>query len=388
MGILRTSKNVLVVKMKALLLLMLCALEPIEVNGGARNGSASSSAPRSVNLGALFTFNSAIGRAVKPAISAAIDDINSNSSILPGTKLNPIFYDTNCSGFLGTMEGENTVSTLGRMVLIIWLFVVLIINSSYTASLTSILTVQQLSSGIEGIDSLISSHAPIGIQDGSFARKYLVDELNIAESRVVNLRDPDAYASALQRGPKNGGVAAIVDELPYIELFLSSINCRYKIVGQEFTKSGWGFVIDMSTAILQLSENGNLQRLRDKWLKKSGCSTTADQVEENRLSLISFWGLFLICGTTCILALVVFFCRILYQYSRYSSQEADEGNTEVGDAVSSISPIPSRPTSFKDFFDKREGEIEKLKRKKSDKRREGSSSRSSVSDEQPHSSTP
>ncbi|GAB4824958.1 hypothetical protein Ancab_007830 [Ancistrocladus abbreviatus] len=106
MGILCTSKNVLVVKMKALLLLMLYALEPIEVKGGARNGSASSSMPRSVNIGALFTFNSAIGRAVKPAISAAIDDINSNSSILPGTKLNPFFYDTNCSGFLGTMEGN------------------------------------------------------------------------------------------------------------------------------------------------------------------------------------------------------------------------------------------------------------------------------------------
>ncbi|GAB4825156.1 hypothetical protein Ancab_008031 [Ancistrocladus abbreviatus] len=263
--------------------------------------------------------------------------------------------------------GENTASTLGRMVLIIWLFVVLIINSSYTASLTSILTVQQLSSGIDGIDSLISSNAPIGVQDGSFAHKYLVDELNIAKSRIVNLRDPDAYASALQRGPKNGGVAAIVDELPYVELFLSSINCRYKIVGQEFTKSGWGFVfqrgsplaVDMSTAILQLSENGNLQRVHDKWLKKSACSTTADQVEENRLSLKSFWGLFLICGTACILALVVFFCRILYQYSRYSSLEAGEGNIEVGDAVSSRRPIPSRRTSFKDYFDKKEGEIEK-----------------------------
>ena len=79
------------------------------------------------------------------------------------------------------------MSGLGRLVLIIWLFVVLIINSSYTASLTSILTVQQLSSQIEGIDSLISSTQPIGIQEGSFARKYLIDDLNIAESRIVTL---------------------------------------------------------------------------------------------------------------------------------------------------------------------------------------------------------
>lgn len=126
--------------------------------------------------------------------------------------------------------------------LIIWLFVVLIINSSYTASLTSILTVQQLTSRIEGIDSLISSNDPIGIQDGSFAWKYLTNELNIAESRLVTLKNQEEYGTALRLGPKGGGVAAIVDELPYIEVFLSSTKCQYRTVGQEFTKSGWGFV--------------------------------------------------------------------------------------------------------------------------------------------------
>lgn len=143
---------------------------------------------------------------------------------------------------LGSVTGENTVSTLGRLVLIIWLFVVLIINSSYTASLTSILTVQQLTSRIEGIDTLISSTEPIGIQDGSFAWNYLIDELNIAASRLVKLKSQADYAIALQRGPSGGGVAAIVDELPYIELFLSSTNCKFRTVGSEFTKSGWGFV--------------------------------------------------------------------------------------------------------------------------------------------------
>ncbi|RWR90558.1 Ionotropic glutamate receptor [Cinnamomum micranthum f. kanehirae] len=132
---------------------------------------------------------------------------------------------------------ENTVSTLGRLVLIIWLFVVLIIQSSYTASLTSILTVQQLSSHIKGIDSLRTGNDPIGFQVGSFAENYMREELNIPKSRLVALGTPEEYASALE----NGTVAAVVDELPYIQLFLSS-NCKFKIVGQEFTKSGWGFV--------------------------------------------------------------------------------------------------------------------------------------------------
>ena len=137
--------------------------------------------------------------------------------------------------------GENTVSTLGRFVLLIWLLVVLIINSSYTASLTSILTVQQLSSPVKGIESLINSKEPIGFLQGSFTRGYLIEEIGIDESRLVPLTTPEESAKALEKGPQKGGVAAYVDERAYIELFLSS-RCDFSIVGQEFTRNGWGFV--------------------------------------------------------------------------------------------------------------------------------------------------
>ena len=68
-----------------------------------------------------------------------------------------------------------------------------------------------------------------------------MDELNIAESRLVPLNSPSDYARALELGSGNGGVAAIIDELPYVEIFLSKY-CKFKTVGQVFTKSGWGFV--------------------------------------------------------------------------------------------------------------------------------------------------
>jgi glutamate receptor, ionotropic, plant len=87
------------------------------------------------------------------------------------------------------ITGEDTVSTLGRFVLLVWLFVVLILTQSYTASLTSILTVQQLSTGIQGLDSLTSGSDPIGYQVGSFARNYLIEELNVAESRLFSFSE-------------------------------------------------------------------------------------------------------------------------------------------------------------------------------------------------------
>ena len=133
------------------------------------------------------------------------------------------------------------MSTLGRFVLLIWLFVVLIVNSSYTASLTSILTVQQLSSPIKGIESLVNSKDPIGYTQGSFAKDYLVEEIGINESRLVPLITPEEAANALKKGPQNGGITAYIEERAYMELFLSS-RCDFSIVGQEFTRDGWGFV--------------------------------------------------------------------------------------------------------------------------------------------------
>lgn len=96
---------------------------------------------------------------------------------------------------------------------------------------------QQLSSPIKGIESLITNTDPIGFQVGSFAENYLHEEFNIPKSRLIALGSPEEFATALE----NGTVAAVVDERPYLEVFLSS-HCKFSILGQDFTKSGWGFV--------------------------------------------------------------------------------------------------------------------------------------------------
>lgn len=84
---------------------------------------------------------------------------------------------------------------------------------------------------------MITSNDRIGYQVGSFTEKFLVEELNIARSRLVALGSAEEYSDALSRGR----VAAIVDERPYIDLFLSE-NCMFQTVGDNFANSGWGFV--------------------------------------------------------------------------------------------------------------------------------------------------
>lgn len=88
--------------------MVFCLWIPREVvgsRGTTIGNSTGPSRPSVLKIGALFTFNSVIGRSAKPAIMAAIDDVNANTTVLPGIKLDVILHDTNCSGFLGTVEG-------------------------------------------------------------------------------------------------------------------------------------------------------------------------------------------------------------------------------------------------------------------------------------------
>ncbi|KAG5231982.1 glutamate receptor [Salix suchowensis] len=248
---------------------------------------------------------------------------------------------------------ETTKSSLGRLVMVVWLFVLMVITASYTASLSSILTVQQLSSPITGIDSLIASHWPIGYQTGSFAYDYLSDSLYIPRSRLVSLGSPEEYET-------------IVDELLYVELFLSKQK-DFGIIGQPFTRAGWGFAfqresplaVDMSTAILSLSESGELQKIREKWFctMRSCPGEKKHRPEPNKLNLISFWGLYLLCGAFSLTAILVFLVRMVCQFVRYKRRQMQS---------SSPSPTPSSTRysqvirHFFDFIDEKEEVIKKM----------------------------
>lgn len=97
--------------------------------------------------------------------------------------------------------------------------------------------------------------------------------------------------------------------------------------------------MDLSTAILALAENGDLQRIHDKWLVRSSCSLDNAEIESNQLHLKSFWGVYLICGLACCLALLIYFLQIMRELC-FAPPE---------DSISSGSP-PSRPGHLKRFL--------------------------------------
>lgn len=68
--------------------------------------SKEDSRPAVVNIGAIFTFGSINGRVAKIAMSAAVEDVNSDPSILGGSKLVLSTHDSNYNGFLGIIGGK------------------------------------------------------------------------------------------------------------------------------------------------------------------------------------------------------------------------------------------------------------------------------------------
>lgn len=105
--------------------------------------------------------------------------------------------------------------------------------------------------------------------------------------------------------------------------------------------------VDMSTALLKLSENGDLQRIHDKWLLRSPCTLQGAKLEVDRLQLKSFWGLFVLCGGACLIALIIYFSMMCYQFTKHYTDRLS----------SSGSSTSRRLQTFLTFVDEKEEEV-------------------------------
>lgn len=76
------------------------------------HGSVLCQSPAVLNIGAVFTFDSVIGRAAKVAMEAAVSDVNSDPRILNETKLNLITGDAKCNVFIGSIAGTFKFSSV------------------------------------------------------------------------------------------------------------------------------------------------------------------------------------------------------------------------------------------------------------------------------------
>ncbi|KAJ6301736.1 hypothetical protein OIU77_015950 [Salix suchowensis] len=202
-------------------------------------------------------------------------------------------------------------SNLSRMSGVVWLFVSLIIIQTYTANLTSMLTVQRLEPTVPSVDELLNSNAKVGYCTGSYMTEYLP---RVLKFKLENLKK---YGSAEEyfNGFNNKEISAAFIATPYAKLFLGRYCNRFIQIGETYKIGGFGFAFprgspllaSVNEALLKISENGTVQALEKTWITPEKCPEI--QSESSSLGPNGFLVLFYITGGTTTAAFVIYVCR-------------------------------------------------------------------------------
>nr|XP_043627696.1 glutamate receptor 3.1-like isoform X2 [Erigeron canadensis] len=123
-----------------------------------------------------------------------------------------------------------------KVILVVWLCMFPIVGQIYTASLSSWLTLNQLR------PNLPSSFCDVGIgyPAGSFINDLIIKQYNCSSgNKLRELNGYEEYRKALS----DGTVIAVIDELPYVNLFLSMYGSDYMKHGPINQASGIAFIL-------------------------------------------------------------------------------------------------------------------------------------------------
>ncbi|XWS68671.1 hypothetical protein CRYUN_Cryun04dG0111000 [Craigia yunnanensis] len=216
---------------------------------------------------------------------------------------------------------EKIMNNLSRFVLIIWIFVVLILTQSYTASLASMLTVQRLQPTLIDVNELKKNGDFVGYETGSFVKDLLVKQLNFDESKLRNYGTAEDFDEALSKGSQNGGVGAIFGAKHCVELFLAKYCDKYMTAGPTYKTDGLGFgsplVAYISRAILSVTENkAKMDALEQKYFSQLNACQLDQRttISSDSLSLYSFGGLFIITAVASVCSLIIYLSKFLQSH--------------------------------------------------------------------------
>lgn len=119
-----------------------------------------------------------------------------------------------------------------------WLFVVLILNSSYTASLASMLTVRRLQPNVTDIEWLKRNSLKVGCDGDSFVKNYLRNVLEFKPENIKNVSSEYSYEGEFE----SATISAAFLELPYEKVFIGHYCKRYSATTPTYRFGGLGFV--------------------------------------------------------------------------------------------------------------------------------------------------
>ncbi|KAL5558846.1 hypothetical protein UlMin_035057 [Ulmus minor] len=215
-------------------------------------------------------------------------------------------------------QREPLKCNLARLVLAPWLFVILVVSASFTANLTSMLTVSQVNPSVPDIETLQRMNAPVGCNGNSFIIRYLVNVLNFKQENIVKISTMDDYPEYFAKGD----IAAAFLGAPHAKVFLAKYCKGYMIAGPLYHLGGLGFTfpkgsplaIDISESILELTESGEVGKMEKALLSSFNCSSSLNLGSGISIGPEPFSGLFRISGCISAIAFLVTSVRLVTNY--------------------------------------------------------------------------
>lgn len=162
--------------------------------------------------------------------------------------------------------GDKAPVTMGgRLIAIVWMFAALIMVSTFTAAVTSTLTLGGLHSGIQGVDDLRHSH--VATIDGTASALYLDSQ------RIRNSQYPDVLSG--MRAVQEGKADAMVYDLPIMQFRNAQLEKDgLAILPGTFEKQSYGFAVQsgsklrepISQEVLRITNSDEWPRLLEIYL--------------------------------------------------------------------------------------------------------------------------
>ncbi|XP_021820281.1 glutamate receptor 3.1-like [Prunus avium] len=207
-----------------------------------------------------------------------------------------------------------------RLLLAPWLLAIVVVTATFTASLSSMMTVSRVQPSVLDIETLKMTNATVGCNGNSFIVRYLINVLEFRPENIKSIASISDYPEAFER--KDITAAFFVS--PHAKVFLAKYcNAGFTKTGSVYKPSGFGFVfqkgsplaIDISEAMLEATESGQVEKLEKQMLSSYNCSSPINS-NNGSIGPEPFSGLFLIAGFACALAFLVTIVRLVREHWR------------------------------------------------------------------------
>jgi hypothetical protein len=221
---------------------------------------------------------------------------------------------------------------LGRVVTGAWWFFSLILVSSYTANLAAFLTVEKLVTPIETVEDLAKqTEIHYGTVKGGSTMAFFNKSSLITLKQMWNFMQQykdDVFVPSNREGiekvRRSKGRFAFLLESTLNEYVNERLPCDTMRIGENIDAKGYGIATPLGSdlreainiAVLDLTESGFLERLKQKWYyERSECTNSGlkDSKQSTALNLANVAGMFyvLIIGLGC--SMVIAFLEFLFK---------------------------------------------------------------------------